>query len=730
MKRYSKRDLNYLLRGLVATIFILLLIDISLNLIHAEDIDTANIEVSEPVEPLESTYASDLLEAYPHEVPMVTVPEGEPLPVELPPERQPIFDPAIQLEEKDLPYDVNEYDVNELITNPDKNFPGITSFANPPDTVIDVGPNHIVQMVNATQFRVWDKSGNPLTGVLDFGGLWPVGDPCNSNRGDPIIVYDHLADRWLLSQFAVDSFGSFYECIAISKTPDPTATYHLYTFSVSVFPDYPKIGVWPDGYYMSTFEGPNLGIFVFDRTNMLLGNPANYIKTTVLALGAPGVRATRILPSDLDGPPPPAGTPNFFVRPVDNQQNPGTSDHIEVFEASVNWSIPSFNFSLANTLTPAPFQIMLCNRNGAGSRDCIPQPDTASTVDALSNRPMMQLKYRNFGSFAAMVFNQTIDVSASISGSTGFTPSNEVAGIRWYELRKSGPNWTIQQQGTYAPQPAVVNSEDQLLHRWMGSAAMDRFGNIALGYSITNDDDSNEIFPGIRYTGHRFNDPLGSMAQGEMIIRNGTNSQTGGFGRRWGDYSALSVDPVDDCTFWYATHVAGIEGTGPRPTQIASFRFDNCGTKQGLDFNNFVIQSYGSGQDQNPTVTIEDNGATLHIIGNGWKKIDFPYTLTPNSILEFDFKSSVQGEIHGIGFDDDNTINNPIRTFQLYGTQMWGIPDYDDYQSSAPNWKRYRIPVGQFYTGAMLYLTFTNDHDGLPQNGESFFSNLRIFEGG
>jgi hypothetical protein len=112
----------------------------------------------------------------------------------------------------------------------------------------------------------------------------------------------------------------------------------------------------------------------------------------------------------------------------------------------------------------------------------------------------------------------------------------------------------------------------------MGSAAIDSFGNIALGYSITNSDNSNEVFPGIRYTGHRFDDPLGVMAQGEKIIRTGTNSQTGGFGNRWGDYSALSVDPVDDCTFWYTTHIAGVGGTGGRPTQIASFRFDNCGS--------------------------------------------------------------------------------------------------------------------------------------------------------
>src|SRR5262249_13053629 len=149
-------------------------------------------------------------------------------------------------------------------------------------------------------------------------------------------------------------------------------------------------------------------------------------------------------------------------------------------------------------------------------------------------------------------------------------------GIRWYEFRKlaGGTNWTIFQQGTYAPQPAGVTRPKQILHRWMGSAAMDKFGNIALGYSITNDDDTKPVFPGIRYTGHDFNAGPGIMGA-EVTIANGTNSQNG-TGARWGDYSAMSVDPADDCTFWFTTHLAGANGNGARPTKIAAFRFANC----------------------------------------------------------------------------------------------------------------------------------------------------------
>jgi hypothetical protein len=495
--------------------------------------------------------------------PSITIPEGE-TPTSGPPAfPTPVHDSVIQHQEAPVP-------AGQTLSNPVVNIPGLAVAVNPPDPVGDVGRNHFVQMVNVTFYQIWNKHGDVLTPPLTFGNLWPAGETCRSNAGDPIVVYDHLADRWLLSQFANPS----HMCIAISQTPDPTAgTWFLYTFNVGVFPDYPKFGVWSDGYYMSSYEGTNLGVFVFRRDAMLLGEPASFFKTTILSLTPrPGLRETRILPSDLDGPPPETGTPNFFVRTVDDQQdinNP--TERIEIYEARVDWAVPSFSFTLTTTLIPAAFNVMVCNRGGGGIRDCIPQPATTATIDALSNRPMMQVKYRNFGSFQAMVFNQTIDVSGSIPG---IAPLHEVAGIRWYELRNAGTGWNIHQQGTFAPQRSQP-SEDQLLHRWMGSAAIDKNGNIAIGYSVVNGDSSNPVFPGIRYTGRYVHDPLGTL-QHERTILDGVNAQTGGLGQRWGDYSTLSVDPVDDCTFWYTTHLAGAGGSGARPTRIASFRFPNC----------------------------------------------------------------------------------------------------------------------------------------------------------
>lgn len=523
-----------------------------------------------------------------------TVPEGAArLPALEPPPKRQAVDPEVQVSGA-------EGDLQVLGEGPDAlgapvvNAPGILSNAFPPDTVGDIGRSHYIQMTNApstngnTVFQIFDKAGNDLSGgPLRFGGLWPAGDPCNSDLGDPIVVYDHLADRWNLSQFARNAAQTqFWMCFAISQTPDPTAnTWFVYTIEVNAFPDYPKIGVWPDGYYMSSYEGSNLGVFVFDRNAMLTGAATAFSKFTLGSLGTASVRDTRILPADVDGPAPPAGTPNFFVRTVDDQQDPGSNDRVEIYEFEADWGTNTFAFNLVTTLTaPAiqPFDIMTCNRTGGGVRDCVPQPGTASTVDALSNRPMMQLKYRNFGSREAMVFNQTIDVSGSVAALLGIAVPNEVAGIRWYELSRAGGAWGVGQQGTYAPQPIGADTEAELLHRWMGSAAIDKDGNIAMGYSTANSDGAagQQVFPGLRYSGRRTDDLAGQFGQTEQVILNGANAEAGGAGQRWGDYAAMSVDPVDDCTFYFTGHNA--TGAGGKPTQIAAFRFDTCGTDLGI----------------------------------------------------------------------------------------------------------------------------------------------------
>lgn len=522
---------------------------------------------------------------------------------------------------------------------------GINGGGGPPDTVMDVGPNHVIQMVNSTQFQIWDKHGNSLSGPASFGALWSSANPlitpdpgglAQANLGDPIVVYDHLADRWLLSQFfrnaARTTFGMTF---AVSQTPDPVRgvdgvanngdEWFLYRFDTPDFPDYPKIGVWQDAYYVSTYEnttGNELGIYAFDRVRMLNGDSAaNFVRATIDD-GAPaaGYRDTRIIPADLDGVAPAPGTPGYFVRTVDNNQDTGDArDRIEIYEARSNFVTNTLTFTLIEDLDAgdglAAYNTMLGNRTGVAVdvdgdgnpdriRDMIPQPGTIDTIDSLSNRPMMQLKFRNFGTHFGMVFNQTVDEQDFVQAETGFNPALEVAGIRWYELRSTdgGANWGIQQQGDYSPQPNPLTAENQILHRWMGSAAYDADGSIAIAYSITNSDAANPVFPGIRYAARRFDDPAGQLAQGEQVIFNGTTNQGDNDAnvepQRWGDYAALSIDPSDDHKFWFSTHVAN------SATNIAAFFIDP--SPPGFNFANGILSVFGDQRSpgQNDTIRL------------------------------------------------------------------------------------------------------------------------------
>ena len=465
----------------------------------------------------------------------------------------PSIDPEARAEDRSpglsVPAPTMPADFGTLITD----FPGIPATGVlPPDTVGDIGPNHYIQMVNV-DFAIFDRAGNTLVGPSPINALWSgTGTACEEeNDGDPIVQYDHLADRWLMSQFAIGD--GFHECIAISQTPDPVAGgWFLYDFEVPEFPDYPKIGVWPDGYYMSTYESANLGVFAFDRTNMLLGNPASYVRFTIPSLGA-GRARTRILPSDLDGTEaPPIGSPNYFLRSVDGDMQSGGADRLEIFEFSVDFNNPlSSTFTGPTSLVVDPYDIQMCG--AAMPRNCIPQPATAQGLDPLSNRLMRRVQYRNFGTHESLVTNQTVDIG----------DFDDHAGIRWYELRLKGGSWSLQQQGDFAPGTA---------HRWMGSAALDQDGNLAVGYSLSSD----QIFPSIGYAGRLATDPEGDLTQGEFLIALGGGSQTHPLAR-WGDYSSMNVDPRDDCTFWFTSEYYETTSSAGWRTRISSFKHPSCG---------------------------------------------------------------------------------------------------------------------------------------------------------
>ncbi len=472
---------------------------------------------------------------------------------------------------------------------------------NPPDPNGEVGPNHFVEMINLV-FAVYDKAGNLLVGPIDTGSLWagfPIED-CTDPSGDPVVVYDQLEDRWLLSQFTTRGMNPdgtfnglpFYDCIAISQTGDPTGAYFRYAFITSVagsestfFPDYPKYGVWKKSYLLTTrdfgSEGEyGISVYALEKNKMIDGNPNAravhfFLDSDVVDLNLIG---DGLLPADLDGTrQPKEDAPAPIVGTQDDNASYGaTFDALNIWELSVKWKAnPEASIILKTQLPVASFDsIFPCGvvpsvfLGQPTGRDCLPQPgitDGGQYLDILSyrQRPTFRLAYRNFGTYESLVTNQSVE---ALPG---------VAGARWYEIRRTGGSYSVYQQGTYAPNDGV--------NRWMGSIAQDKNGNMALGYSVVN---GTNVFPGIRYTGRLAGDPLGQMTLGEGTIINGAGVQTT-TNSRWGDYTDMTVDPNDDCTFWYVNEYYQVSGvplpsptpplpppgtTAPWQTRIGSFK--------------------------------------------------------------------------------------------------------------------------------------------------------------
>ena len=417
----------------------------------------------------------------------------------------------------------------------------------PPDTNGAVGATQFAQIVNVT-LAVYDKgTGALLLGPETINTVWQgFGGTCEAgNGGDPVVVYDQLAGRWLISQLQFNgSFTSNQQCIAVSTTSDATGSYNRYVFDFGArLPDYPKFGVWPDGYYYTanTFV-PKGGTFsflgaqacAFDRAAMLAGSSA----AMICFQNPPSVAS--LLPSDLDGSAlPPAGQPNFFVDLAD-------SSHLNVFQFHADFAKPAASTFTGPALVPvAPFT-QICAR--AVDLACIPEPPPGERVDSLGDRLMFRLAYRNFGDHESLVVNHTIQGGA-------------LAGVRWYEIRSPRSSPFVFQQGT------VVDPDTDF---WMGSMAMDKAGNIALGFSAS----SLSLNPSVFLVGRAPSDPPGTMA-GPMVLVAGGGVQLRSF-KRWGDYSSMAIDPTDDCTFWYTQEYYRTTGSFNWSTRIAAFKFDSC----------------------------------------------------------------------------------------------------------------------------------------------------------
>jgi hypothetical protein len=425
-------------------------------------------------------------------------------------------------------------------------FPGVGCNCAPPDTDGAVGKTQYVQIVNEG-YQVFDKAtGNSTLGPNSISSIWSgFGGVCETGgHGDPVVLYDHLADRWVITQFAGGNTITD-ECVAVSTTGDATGTYYRYGFHLgSNFFDYPHLSVWPDGYYMSmnvfnsagtTYLGPQP--FVFDRAKMLVGQPASFISP----VGPLGGSVDPFLPADLDGPTlPPNGAPATFVGFPGQAINPNYT----TYHFHADFTTPG-NSTFTTFATPAAAGFTaLC----PSTRACVPQSGVTSSsyLDGIGDRLMFRLAYRNFGNHESVVGNYTVS-------------ANGVAGVRWFELRNvtAGPV-AVYQESTYQPDTTW---------RWMGSAAMDGQGNMAIGFSAS----SSSLNPQIRYAARLATDPLNVLSQGEAHLFNGTGSQSG-TSNRWGDYSALSVDPGDDTTFWYTNEYYSSTGSFNWRTRIGSFK--------------------------------------------------------------------------------------------------------------------------------------------------------------
>ncbi len=429
-----------------------------------------------------------------------------------------------------------------------QNFEGINNlqYVLPPDTEGDVGKDHYIQMVNMS-FAIFDKSGNLVYGPASNLSVWQEapGHWSDFSNGDPIVLYDEVADRWLMSELSSPYHpqSPHYIKIAISETSDPLGSWYLYAFEYDYFCDYPKMGVWHDGYYLTTnnnfwinnqWDFHAVGLSVFERDSLLTGSPN---ARRFFYDFYPNQQPWSMLPADFDGPVPDADTPAYLAY-----LREGSTDRIFLYKVNTDWqNINNSTVQWQNTLLPEPFSDNL--------PDGVSQPENGPYLAAMTNRLMYRLQFRQFEHYNVLLANHTVN------------RGDFIAGIRWYEFRDEGKGWEINQQGTYAPDHT---------HRWMGSIAMDGYGNIAAGYSVSG----LSTYPSIRVAGRTAQGEPGIFNVAEQSIIEGTGYQANP-NHRWGDYSAMMVDPTDQTTFWYTQQYYETTSDRSWQTRIAAIRIND-----------------------------------------------------------------------------------------------------------------------------------------------------------
>jgi hypothetical protein len=452
----------------------------------------------------------------------------------------------------------------------------------PNDPTGDIGPLQFVGSINSSSgasFAIYDKVTGTIIGASALMEALGTGAPCNSGLGDPVVLFDESANRWVLTEF---TSGANVLCVYLSDVADlsGTVTWTRYSFTLPSFPDYPKYGVWPDAYYVGANQSN--GLYAMDRTKMLAGQPATLQRFSAPTLAGFGFQM--IQPADVAGSEaPPVGSPGIFLRHRDDEvhnagSNNPTTDFIEMFEFHVDWTTPA-NSAITGPI-PFPISEFSSNLNGLSAFNAFPQP-SGQKLDPLRETVMHRVTYRNMGTYEVLVGNFVTDLFLG----AGSTYPDDTGGVRWFELRRPlGPpdalfvngfedtvrgvaaSWSVYQEGTWAPADGAPADQAD---RWMAATSLDESGNMALGYNIVRQ--SPAISAGLRYTGRLGSDPLGVMTSPETTIVNGSGSVSN---ERWGDYNDMGIDPVDGCTFWFIGNYAN---GGARANRVASFKFDECG---------------------------------------------------------------------------------------------------------------------------------------------------------
>ena len=509
----------------------------------------------------------------------------------------------------------------------------------PPDPTGDIGKNHYLQMTNAnggSWMQAWDETtGQSVFGPMLSSTIWSQVN--TGSIGDPIVQYDHDAERWLIMELQ----GVFTNelLLAISDNSDPSGSWKAYRFQTQGFGDYPKLYVWPNAYFITVNEitsGNECSGYALEREAILNGEPFFDLYRFVM----PNYQAIAYQPAtgaDWEGPtPPPSGSPGYIFRVYDDGWD-GGQDHLQIWEVNVNWEDASeSNISGPEKVFPAPFETRVCF--GGGLFDCIEQPDGgAPRLTALENIIMYRAPYRNFGDYESVVLNHVSDVSGQV-GDGGD------AAVRWYELRKSGAgNWQLYQQGTYAP--------DFATNRFMGTICSDEAGNIAMGYSGA----SQSLFPGLYLTGRRVTDPLGEMPVEEFPLAPGAQSHTQS--SRWGDYSNMSVDPEDGRTFWFTGEYQPSNANWG--TRVGAFKLqvDTFDVKPVelvtpkpsalLSANESVVVKIINGG----LVTAQDVSVSMLLNGNLIATENVPGQIAPGESLDYTFNTTVDMSVVGTDYN-------------------------------------------------------------------------------